>query len=91
MKNKKMYGFSLPNLFGHSTFSICFFYYDAWPNNENGTNYWCLEISIGWPSFGKVFDIKCDFWNPKDMAGWRIIKNSDGSQTSVHESMNGKT
>jgi len=78
-------GFDLPNIFNHSIFSIWFFYYDAWPDEKNGTKYWCLEITFGWPSFGKVFDIKCDFWNPKNMDGWKIIHNPDGSISTIRE------
>lgn len=80
----KPIGFTLPNVFNRSTFSAYVFYYTAWPNNKNGTNYWCLEVSVGWPSFGKVFDIKLDFWRPKDMAGWTIIHHPDGSRTTTH-------
>ena len=86
MNKKKFYGFSLPNLFGHSTFRIAFFYYTAWPCYRLGTNYWCLEISIGWPKLGLYRAFKCDFWNQKDMAGWIVTKNPDGSETAIHES-----
>lgn len=72
MKRDKVYGINF------RYFAMLFFYYGAWPNEKNGTNYWCLEVTL----FNHYcFDIKIDFWNPKDMDGWVITKNSDGSKT----------
>lgn len=79
---RKVFGFTLPDLFGYSTFSVYVFYFYAWPTEKYGTNCWLFEIAIGPPRWGLSNSIKLDFWNPKDMGGYVLDENGE----MIHES-----
>jgi hypothetical protein len=55
---RKIHGFRLPSLFGYSTFSFNWFYFDNGGWTSLGTNGWYLQICIGPPIWELHWSIK---------------------------------